>query len=135
MTHTKAIDRGTKTAQYFVIANVRHPAVLVEGGFLTERGESKLIANKDWRAKLAGAISVGIENYQALPLKKQPPTLVADFRRQTKSAPVEPAVQKGSLKEADASIIDLVGRSAFLPPQQSSTPAQRSSLESAPIVP
>jgi len=111
------------------------PAVLIEGGFLTERGESKLIASKDWRGKLAGAISVGIETYRALPLNKQPPMIVADYRRQTKSAPVDPAVQQGTVKEVDSSLIELVGRSAFLSPQQSSTPAQRSSLESAPIVP
>jgi N-acetylmuramoyl-L-alanine amidase len=133
--HIPEFDRGIKRARFAVLRLAKVPAVLIEGGFLTERGESKLIANKDWRAKLAGAISVGIENYRALPLKKQPPMIVADYRRQTKSAPVEPAVQEGSLKEADASIIDLVGRSAFLPPQKSSTPAQTSSLESAPIVP
>ena len=108
--------------------------MLIEGGFLTERGESKLIASKDWRAKLAGAISVGIESYRALPLNKQPPMIVADYRRQTKSAP-EPAAQEGSVKEADASLLELVGRSAFLGPQQASTPSRRSSLESAPIVP
>lgn len=60
--------------------------MLVEGGFLTERGESRLIANKDWRAKLAQAISVGIENYKALADGKQRPLLVADYRRQTSSA-------------------------------------------------
>ena len=133
--HIPEFDRGIKRARFAVLRLTKVPAVLIEGGFLTERGESKLIANKDWRAKLAGAISVGIENYRSLPLKKQPPMIVADYRRQTKSAPVEPAVREGSLKEADASIINLVGRSAFLPPQQPSTPAQRSSLESAPIVP
>ncbi len=133
--HIPEFDRGIKRARFAVLRLTKVPAVLIEGGFLTERGESKLIANKDWRAKLAGAISVGIENYRALPLKKQPPTIVAEYRRQTKTAPVEPAVREGGLKEADASIIDLVGRSAFLPPQQTSTPSQRSSLESAPIVP
>jgi N-acetylmuramoyl-L-alanine amidase len=133
--HIPEFDRGIKRARFAVLRLTKVPAVLIEGGFLTERGESKLIANKDWRSKLAGAISVGIESYRALPLKKKPPMIVADYRRQTRSVPVEPAVQEGSLKEADASIIDLVGRSAFLPPQQSSTPAQRSSLESAPIVP
>ncbi|PYJ49527.1 MAG: hypothetical protein DME87_09285, partial [Verrucomicrobia bacterium] len=60
----------------------RVPAVLIEGGFLTERGESQLIAKKDWRGKLAQAIGVGIENYHALGVKKQPPMLVADYRRQ-----------------------------------------------------
>jgi len=61
--------------------------------------------------------------------------LVADYRRQTKSAPIEPVSQEGSLKEADSSLMSLVGESAFLLPQQTSTPKQKSSLESAPIVP
>ena len=128
-------DRGIKRARFAVLRLTKVPAVLIEGGFLTERGESKLISNKDWRAKMAGAIGMGIENYQALPIKKQPPMLVADYRRETKSAPVEPVAQEGSMKEADASLLELVGRSAFLPPQQKSSPAQQSSLESAPIVP
>jgi len=133
--HLREYDRGIKRARFAVLRLTKVPAVLIEGGFLTERGESKLISNKDWRAKLAGAIGIGIENYRALPVKKQPPTLVADYRRETKSAPVEPVAQEGSMKEADASLLELVGRSAFLPPQQKSSPAQQSSLESAPIVP
>jgi hypothetical protein len=111
------------------------PAVLIEGGFLTERGESKLIANKDWRGKLAVAIGVGIESYRALGVKKQPPMLVADYRKQTKVAPVEPVVQEGVLKEADSSLMNLVGKSKFVSPQQTSTPSQRISLESDVIVP
>ena len=128
-------DRGIKRARFAVLRLTKVPAVLIEGGFLTERGESKLISNKDWRAKLAGAIGVGIESYQALPVKKQPPTLVADYRRQTKSAPVEVVAQEGGVKEADASLLELVGRSAFLSQPQTSTPAPTASLESAPIVP
>ena len=128
-------DRGIKRARFAVLRLTKVPAVLIEGGFLTERGESKLISNKDWRAKLAGAIGVGIENYQALPVKKQPPTLVADYRRQTKSAPVEVVAQENGVKEADASLLELVGRSAFLSQPQTSTPAPTASLESAPIVP
>ena len=132
--HIPEYDRGIKRARFAVLRLTKVPAVLIEGGFLTERGECKLISNKDWRGKLAAAIGVGIENYRALG-KKQPPMLIADYRRQTKSAPIELVVQEGKLKEADSSLIDLVGRSAFLSPQQASTPAQRSSLESAPIVP
>ncbi len=133
--HIPEFDRGIKRARFAVLRLAKVPAVLIEGGFLTERGESKLIANKDWRAKLAGAIGIGIENYHALPVKKQPPTLVADYRREAKSAPAEPVVSEGNVKEADSSLIELVGRSAFLPPQQTSSPSKRSSLESAPIVP
>jgi N-acetylmuramoyl-L-alanine amidase len=128
-------DRGIKRARFAVLRLTKVPAILIECGFLTERGESKLISNKDWRAKLAGAIGIGIENYQALPIKKQPPMLVADYRRQAKSAPVDPAIQEGSVKEADASLLELVGRSAFLSHPQTSTPAPTASLESAPIVP
>ena len=161
--HLTEYDRGIKRARFAVLRLTNVPAVLIEGGFLTERGESKLISNKDWRAKLAGAIGIGIENYQALPIKKQPPMIVADYRRQAKSAPVDPAVQEnnakdadgnvkgaegnkrqaganvkeaaGNVKQADASLLELVGRSAFLAQPQTSTPAKRSSLESAPIIP
>src|SRR5213595_553451 len=135
--HLPEYDRGIKRARFAVLRLTKVPAVLIEGGFLTERGESKLISNKEWRAKLAGAIGIGIENYQALPIKKQPPMIVADYRRQTKSAPVEPIKQEGSVKEADASLLQLVGRSALLSQPQRSTPAPAptASLESAPIVP
>src|SRR3954454_11820257 len=137
--HIPEYDRGIKRARFAVLRLTKVPAVLVEGGFLTERGESKLISDKDWRGKLAGAISIGIENYLTLPIKKQPPTLVADYRRETKSAPVEPIKQEGSVKEADASLLQLVGRSALLsqpqPQRPASTPAPTASLETAPIVP
>ena len=133
--HIPEYDRGIKRARFAVLRLTKVPAVLIEGGFLTERGESKLISNKDWRAKLAGAIGMGIENYQALPIKKQPPMIVADYRRETKSAPVEPVKQEGSVKEADASLLQLVGRSALLSQPQPPTPAPTASLESAPIVP
>src|SRR6476660_3224269 len=137
--HIPEYGRGIKRARFAVLRLTNVPAVLIEGGFLTELGESKLISNKDWRAKLAGAIGVGIENYQALPVKKQPPMIVADYRRQTKSAPVEVVAQEGGVKEADASLLELVGRSALLAqPQaqpQPATPAPTASLESAPIVP
>src|SRR3954469_21367323 len=125
-------DRGIKRARFAVLRLTKVPAVLIEGGFLTESGESKLISNKDWRAKLAGAIGIGIENYQALPIKKQPPMIVADYRRETKSAPIEPAKQEGTVKEADASLLQLVGRSVLLsqpqPQPQPSTPAPTASL-------
>src|SRR5438046_6554824 len=128
-------DRGIKRGRFAVLRLTKVPAVLIEGGFLTERGESKLISNKDWRAQLAGAIGVGIESYRTLGVKKQPPMLVADYRKQIKSTPIQPVIQEGQLKEADASLLNLVGKSAFFTPQQTSTPSRRSSLESAPIVP
>ncbi len=133
--HIPEYDRGIKRARFAVLRLTKVPAVLIEGGFLTEQGQCKLIAQKEWRAKLAHAISVGIESYRALGIKKQPPLLVADYRKQIKSAPNEFVVQDAELKEADTSIVNLVGQSAFPAPQQAPTPSQRVSLESAPIVP
>ncbi|PYL61096.1 MAG: hypothetical protein DMF24_08330 [Verrucomicrobia bacterium] len=71
--HIPEYDRGIKRARFAVLRLTKVPAVLIEGGFLTERGECKLIANKDWRGKLAAAIGVGIENYRTLGVRKQPP--------------------------------------------------------------
>src|SRR5437899_6491331 len=133
--HIPEYDRGIKRARFAVLRLTKVPAVLIEGGFLTERGECRLISNKDWRAKLAAAIGVGIENYRTLGVRKQPPMLVADYRKQTKVAPVEPVVQEGQVKEADSSLINLVGKSKFVSPQQTSTPSQRIFLESDVIVP
>ncbi len=136
--HIPQFDRGIKRARFAVLRLTRVPAVLIEGGFLTERGESQLIAKKDWRTNLAQAIGVGIENYRALAGKK-PPMLVADYRRQNKSPPVEFVAP-----EADLSLLNLIGESAFhsssptpakTSPPAAQTPLPASSLESAVIVP
>ena len=133
--HIPEYDRGIKRARFAVLRLTKVPAVLIEGGFLTERGECKLIANKDWRAKLAGAIGVGVESYRALGVKKQPPMMVADYRKQNKSTPIEPVIQEGQVKEADSSLMDMVGKSKFVAPEPTSAASRKSSLESAPIVP
>jgi N-acetylmuramoyl-L-alanine amidase len=134
--HIPEFDRGIKRARFAVLRLTEVPAVLVEGGFLTERGESRLIAKKDWRGRLAQAISVGIENYRALAVKKQPPMLVAEYRRQSKLLPDVPAEPvERVVQELDASLIELIGESAFASPTPASTPPPASALESAVIVP
>jgi N-acetylmuramoyl-L-alanine amidase len=134
--HIPEFDRGIKRARFAVLRLTEVPAVLVEGGFLTERGESRLIAKKEWRGKLAQAISVGIENYRALAVKKRPPMLVAEYRRQSKLLPDVPAEPvERVVQEIDASLIELIGESEFPSPTPASTPPPASSLESAVIVP
>jgi N-acetylmuramoyl-L-alanine amidase len=61
---TQAIDRGTKAQQFYVLANARHPAVLVEGGFLTSKSDIGKLANADYREQLALAIRDGILQYR-----------------------------------------------------------------------
>lgn len=65
VTRTQATNRGTRSQQFFVIANVRHPAVLVEGGFLTNKDEAARLTNDDYREQMAAGIADGIVNYRA----------------------------------------------------------------------
>jgi N-acetylmuramoyl-L-alanine amidase len=75
--HTQALNRGTKPKQFFVITNLRHPAVLVEGGFLTNREDIAKIANPEYREQIAIAIAEGILHYREL-AKNRPATLAVN---------------------------------------------------------
>lgn len=80
--HLPEVDRGIKRARFAVLRHTKIPAILVEGGFLTETDNSKRVADPAWREKFAEALSVGIENYRNLVEKKQRPMLVAEYRAQ-----------------------------------------------------
>jgi N-acetylmuramoyl-L-alanine amidase len=75
---TRSVDRGTQAKQFFVIANVTSPAVLVEGGFLTNKEDISKLVSEDYRDQLAAAVADGILRYRdaasqrksALPLDK-----------------------------------------------------------------
>ena len=64
VSQTQALNRGTKAEQFFVIANVNHPAVLVEGGFLTNKDEVSKLGSPDYREQIATAITDGITRYR-----------------------------------------------------------------------
>ena len=76
--YTQAVNRGTRPQQFFVIANVRHPAVLVEGGFLTNKDDVAKLANHDYREQMATAISEGILRYRDT-LQEQRTPLTVDL--------------------------------------------------------
>ena len=73
---TQATNRGTRAEQFYVIANVRHPAVLVEGGFLTNKEEVVRLANADYRQQMAAGIADGIVQYRDALLGKETPLTV-----------------------------------------------------------
>ena len=80
--HTQALDRGTKAEQFFVIANVTSPAVLVEGGFLTNKEDNSRLTSEDYREQLAAAISDGILHYRdALKQRQSAVAVTAPGRR------------------------------------------------------
>lgn len=80
--HFSEFDRGIKRARFAVLRLTQIPAILVEGGFLTERGESRMIAQSSYRQKLAQSIAAGIVNYKGLVDMKSRPKMVADYRRE-----------------------------------------------------
>jgi N-acetylmuramoyl-L-alanine amidase len=58
------VDRRVKTAPYFVIRYSTNPAILVEGGFLSNPIESRRIASPAYREALAQQIYQGIVAYR-----------------------------------------------------------------------
>jgi N-acetylmuramoyl-L-alanine amidase len=71
---TQSVNRGTKPQQFFVIANVQAPAILVEGGFLSNKDEIEKLNSGDYRERLAAAITEGILHYREV-MKQRQPTL------------------------------------------------------------
>jgi N-acetylmuramoyl-L-alanine amidase len=80
--HLTEVDRGIKRARFAVLRHTKIPAILVEGGFLSETENSKRVADPAWREKFAESLAVGIESYRNLVEKKQRPMLVAEYRAQ-----------------------------------------------------
>ncbi len=70
--HTQAVNRGTKTAQFYVIRNVRHPAALVEGGFITNPEDVTKLTTEKYRQQIASAISEGIRRYRTVAEPDEP---------------------------------------------------------------
>ena len=51
--HIPEFDRGIKRARFAVLRHTKIPSILVEGGFLSETGDSKRVADPAWRKQLA----------------------------------------------------------------------------------
>jgi N-acetylmuramoyl-L-alanine amidase len=60
-------DRRVKTAPYYVIRRNANPAILIEGGFLSNPIESRRIASPSYRDALAEQIYQGILAYRGKP--------------------------------------------------------------------
>jgi len=58
------MDRGIKRARYSVLTGVKHPAILVEGGFMSHPYEARLIANPKYTSAVARGISDAVTLYQ-----------------------------------------------------------------------
>lgn len=57
------LNRGVKTANFYVLKRSRCPASLIELAFVTNPEEEKLLADDDYQNKLAQAISTAVNRY------------------------------------------------------------------------
>src|SRR5207237_9247160 len=60
VTRVSTENRGSRSAEYYVLRNCRLPAVLVECGFLTNPVEAQLALTPAYREQVAEQIAAGI---------------------------------------------------------------------------
>jgi N-acetylmuramoyl-L-alanine amidase len=65
-------DRGIKRARFSVLSGVRHPAILLEGGFMSHSYEARLIANETYQNALANGIVDAVAKYRFAVSAKPP---------------------------------------------------------------
>jgi N-acetylmuramoyl-L-alanine amidase len=61
---TRTVDRNAKFARYYVIRHSRNPAILVEGGFVSNEQERERMKSGDFRESVARGVAEGIERYR-----------------------------------------------------------------------
>lgn len=65
-TRTEAKNRGIRSCNYYVVHHTKHPAVLVECGFISNLFELQLLLNTDYRDRVAEGVVEGVMSYQKL---------------------------------------------------------------------
>ena len=78
VTRTDAANRGIKARELYVVRHTRCPAVLIEGGFVNNPLDARLLSNVEYRDRLAKAIAEGVMTYQKTrPRPVKPPEKLA----------------------------------------------------------
>lgn len=103
----KMTDRGVKRARFAVLRLTRMPSVLIEGGFLSNPNDAKMVASKDWRNTYAKAVATGILEYRRLAENKIAPRIVSDYRSPSATAPAVAALPTPTPKPAALTLRDL----------------------------
>ncbi len=61
---SKMYDRGIKRARFVVIRDIQIPGVLIEGGFLSNLYDARIIAMPAYRQQMASCILQAVQNYR-----------------------------------------------------------------------
>ena len=78
--HISESDRGVRRARFEVLRLTHAPAILVEGGFLTNAVDSQKIDDPAWRQKFSESIAQGVLSFQAVADHRYAPKLLVDYR-------------------------------------------------------
>ncbi|MBW1686196.1 MAG: N-acetylmuramoyl-L-alanine amidase [Deltaproteobacteria bacterium] len=57
-------DLGVKKGPFYVLFLANMPAILVEAGFISNRGEAKRLRDKKYLARFAAQMAIGVEHYR-----------------------------------------------------------------------
>ncbi len=71
---TKAVDRGIQRARFNVLCTIQRPAILFEGGFVSNAEEGRKITSNAYREKLAESICQGVVSYSMTVGGRRPTT-------------------------------------------------------------
>ena len=66
VTGTRMEDRGIKRARFQVLREAEMPAVLIEGGFMSNPSEARKIYSAAWRRQFAQSIVSGVQSYRKM---------------------------------------------------------------------
>ena len=61
---SRMYDRGIKRARFVVIRDITIPGVLIEGGFLSNDSDARLVALPAYRQQMASCIVMAVQNYR-----------------------------------------------------------------------
>ncbi len=60
---TERYDRGIRRARYTLLTGIKHPSILIEGGFLSHKTEAKIIHSDKYLQTLSIGITEGVKKY------------------------------------------------------------------------
>jgi N-acetylmuramoyl-L-alanine amidase len=61
---TRTVDRSAKFARFYVLRNCKLPAILVEGGFVSNEKERNRMKSAYFRELISNGIAEGIQRYR-----------------------------------------------------------------------
>ena len=79
-------DRGVKRARFAVLRGASVPAVLIEGGFMSNPRDSRMLHSVEWRDRLAESVAMGILEFVRLTKEGSQPKWLAQYRAEEQEA-------------------------------------------------